>query len=147
MLFGYHLEADFDIAIEQRRDRLTHALIGLLIVCVLYLFSGEPYATEVFQGCIATGLFYGENFYVRRRDDLGQVWLRKVILATIPLHVLYLAAFFWSDKTFPSVMTKSIAFMPILALGFAIESILVDGIITRLKPASPDQEATRVTQT
>jgi hypothetical protein len=147
VLFGRRLEGDFDIAIEQRRDRLKRALIGLFVVCVFYLFSGKPYSTEVFQGCLATGLFYGENFYVRQRDDLGKVWLRKAILATIPLHVLYLAGFFWSDKTFPNVMTKAILFMPILALGFAIESILVDGIINRLKPSGPDQAGTAVTQT
>ena len=138
-MFGYPVEPNFDIAKEQRRDRLKLALIGGFVLCVLYLFSGDPYATEVFQGCLATGLSYGESFYVQRRGDLGKPWLWKVICTTVPLHVLYLAAVFSADKMFPNLVTKAIVFMPVLAVGFAIESTLFNRIADRFKPPIVDQ--------
>jgi len=94
-LFGYRIELGFNMATEQRRDRLNWVFYPGLILCIAYSFlSRREYSTEVFQGFVATSLFYGENFYVRRREYLGKLWLRKVIVATIPLHVLYLAGLF-----------------------------------------------------
>ena len=72
-LFGYSIEPDFDLALEQRRDRLWWLLLGGTALCLLYLFTGRPFATELFQGWLATSLFFGDNFYVRRRRDLRQV--------------------------------------------------------------------------
>jgi hypothetical protein len=46
-----------------------------------------------------------------------------------------LAALFWSDSAFPSVMKKANVFMPVVALAFAIESILIDRIADRLRPS------------
>jgi hypothetical protein len=134
MLFGYDVEPGFDLAMEQRRDRLWWPLLGGTALCILYLFTGRPFATELFQGWIATGLFYGENFYVRRGKDLPKLWLWKSILATVPIHVIYLSGIFWLDKTLPELMTKVIVFMPLLALGFAIESINMQTIIDRFNP-------------
>ena len=73
-------------------------LLGGTALCLLYLFSGRPFATELFQGWIATGLFYGDNFYVRRRKDLATLWLWKSILITVPIHALYLSGIFWLDR-------------------------------------------------
>jgi hypothetical protein len=141
MPFGYALEPDFNLAKEQRRNRLGWTLVGGVIVCILYLFSGGPFATEIFQGWIATSLFHGDNFYIRRRADLRKLWLWKAVIAVTPFHLLYLAAIFWSDRAFPQVMTKVIVFLPVLALGFAIESIQMDKIIDRFKPSSADPAA------
>jgi hypothetical protein len=146
-LFGYRLEPDFDVAKERRRDRLKVALIGGFVLCVLYLFSGEPYATEAFQGCVATGLFYGEDFYVQRKDDLGKLWLWKAIFATVPLHALYLAGWFWSDRAFPNLMTKGTVFIPLLFVGFALESTLFGRIVDRFKPSIADKAGGPVAQT
>lgn len=131
-LFGQRVEPDFNIDKEHRRDRLKFILTGALILSIVYLFSGRRYATELFQGLIATILFYGETFYVRRRGQLGKLWLWKAIIASIPLHVIYLAGLFWSDQALPEVMTKAIVFLPVIAVGFVLESFLVQKIVDRL---------------
>jgi hypothetical protein len=128
-LFGYQVEPGFDLEQEQRRDRLNWPFIGGGIVWLVYLFAGGSYAVELFQGLVATILFYGDAFYVRRAKDLDMQWLWKAIVATLPLHALYLGGIFWFDKMFPTVMHKGIIFLPILALGFAIESILVQRLV------------------
>ena len=140
-LFGYRLEPSFNIDKEQRRARLNWPFYCGLVLCIIYLFLGKPYGTELFQAWVATSLFYGENFYVRRRDYLRKSWLLKALIASIPLHALYLAALFWSDRIFPQVMTKAIVFVPVLALGFAIESIQMDRLIDRFRLSSIDQSA------
>jgi hypothetical protein len=136
MLFGYPVDPNFDLAKEQRRDRVGWALIGGAVLSGVYLFSGWPFAVEIFQGCVATILCYGANFYVERRQHLGTRWLWEAISATVPLHVAYLAALFWSDKAFPSVMTKAIIFMPVLGVAFGIQSLLIDRIVDCFKPSS-----------
>ena len=118
-LFGYGVEQDFDLALEQRRDRLGWLLLGGTMLCGLNLFTGLPFATELFQGWIATSLFYGDNFYVRRRANLPKLWLWKSILITVPFHVLYLAGIFWLDRAIPQLMTKALVFMPVVGVGFA----------------------------
>lgn len=123
------------------------ALWGGTFLCLLYLFSGRRFATEVFQGCFATVLCYGDTFYVRRRKDLNGRWLWKAILVTVPLHFFYLAALFWSDKIFPEFMTKAIIFIPVLSLGFVIESALMQRVIDRFKPSSAGQAGGPLTQT
>jgi hypothetical protein len=134
-LFGYQVEPGFDLEKEQRRDRLNWPFIGGGIVWLVYLFAGGRYAVELFQGLVATILFYGDTFYVRRAKDLGRQWLWKPFFATLPLHVFYLGGVFWFDKMFPAVMKKGVIFLPLLALGFAIESILTDRIIDAFDPA------------
>jgi hypothetical protein len=135
MLFGHSVEQGFDLAMEQRRDRLWWLLLGGTALCILYLFTGRPFATELFQGWIATSLFYGDNFYVRRGKDLPKLWLWKSILITVPFHVLYLAAMIWLDRAVPQLMTKVVIFLPVIALGFAIESITMQPLIDRFKPS------------
>ena len=130
-LFGYRIEPDFDLAKEQRRDRVGWVMYGGIALAGGYLFSGGRFATEVFQGVIATSLFYGASFYVDRRNVLRKLWLWEIIFATVPLHVAYLAILFWSDVRFPDVMTKAIVFIPVLSFCFVIESALVDWIAAR----------------
>src|SRR2546430_5350828 len=96
---------------------------------------------QIFQGWLATSFFYGEIFYVRRRAHLGKPWLRKAIIATIPFHAVYLTALFWSDHAFPQVMTKAMVFIPVLALGFAFESVQMGRIIDRFRLTSMKQES------
>jgi hypothetical protein len=138
MLFGYDVESDFDAGVEERRNRMWWPLGGGTALCVLYSFTGKPFATELFQAWIATSLFYGDTFYVRRGKDLSAPWLWKSILATVLLHALYLAGIFWLDRAFPRSMTKVAIFMPLIAVGFAIESILMEGLVGRFKPAEAD---------
>jgi hypothetical protein len=139
MLFGYGIEQDFDLALEQRRDRLWWLLLGGTALCILYSISGRPSDTQLFQGWIATALFYGDNFYVRRGKDLRRLWLWKSILVTVPFHVLYLAGMFWLDRAVPQLMTKAFIFIPVVALGFAVESITMQPLIDRFKPTEARQ--------
>jgi len=133
MLFGYPVEPDFDLSKEQRRDRVGWVLLGGTVLCGVCLFWGLRYAVEFFQACVATVLFYGARFYVNWKNDLGKPWMWKVILASVPLHIAYLAVIFWSDISFPNVMTKAIVFMPILSVAFAIECILIERIAGRFR--------------
>ena len=133
-LFGYPLEPDFDLGKERRQRHVGLALLGGTGVCLVYLLAGLPFPVEVFQAFFATCLCFGVSFYVRRRADWSKPWLWRAFLATIPLHTAYLAAVFWSDKLVPSLMTKALGFIPILSICYAIESIIVDGIVDRFEP-------------
>jgi len=146
MPFGYPIEPNFDLGKEQRRNRLSWPFFGGTALCLLYLFTGRPFATEVFQGFVATSLFYGEKFYVQRRSAFGKLWLWKAFLATLPVHMLYLAAIFGLDRSYPQVMTKAVVFIPVLAIGFAVESIWMERLIDRFKPATTEPTSGPVTQ-
>jgi hypothetical protein len=142
MLFGYPVDPNFDLGKGQRRTLLGWVLIGGVIFSVVVsFFSGLFFATEVFQSCVATILCYGANFYVDRRQSLRERWLWHAILATTPLHIAYLAALFWSDKAFPSVMTKAVVFVPIVAIAFGIESVLIDRIVDYFTPSKRPAES------
>lgn len=89
----------------------------------------------------ATIFPYGISFYVNQKNDqLGRLWLWKAVLASLPVHVLYLMGVFWSDKESPELMTKEVVFLPVLAVGAAIESIfLFDRIAYYFKPRATGQ--------
>jgi hypothetical protein len=92
-------------------------------------------ATQIFQGWVATSLFYGENFYVRK-NCFNEPWLWKAMLATIPLHISLLTGMFWLDMRYPAVTTKGIVFLPMIAAILVFETILAERIIGSLKPAT-----------
>ncbi len=138
MPFGYPVEPNFDLAKEQRWNRAGWVLLGGAVLSIVYDFSGGPFGVRVFQAWIATSLCYGASVYVKRRKDLSKWWLWKGILATVPLHLAYLIALFWLDAAFPQVMNKAVAFIPILAIAYAIESNFVDWIVDRFEPSSAD---------
>jgi hypothetical protein len=136
MLFGFPVDPNFDLSKEERRTRVGWALGAGCVLSLLCLFFKVPFATELFQGCVATILCYGANFYVDRREFLRERWLWHAIFATTLLHIAYLAALFWSDRAFPSVMTKAVVFMPIVATAFGVESVLIDRIVDYFNPSS-----------
>lgn len=137
-LFGYRLEPDFDLAKDQRLTRVGWALYGGLIFWGIFLFWKPAAATEVMQGSVATILCYGDAFYVQRKAYLRQPWLWKAIIATAPLHIAYLSVLFWSDKAFPTVMTKAVTFMPVLLIAFALEAMFVDAVVKYFAPQYSD---------
>jgi hypothetical protein len=139
-LFGQSIEPDFDLNTERRNDRVGWVLIGGTLLCGIYLLWGKPFATEVFQGWFATILPYGTSFYVKQRNNLGKSWLWKAVLTSLPVHALYLLGIFWSDKAFPEFMTKAVVFIPVLAVGFGVESaLLFDRIVGWFKPRGVDR--------
>lgn len=140
-LFGQRVELDSDLAKDQRRDRLGWAIVVVALLSIVYDLSRGPASTEVFQGMFATIFPYGISFYVnQKRKQLGRTSLWKVVLATSPLHLLYLTGIFWSDKAFPDPMKKVLFFLPVLAVGAAIESIyLLDPIAKYFRSREVDQ--------
>jgi hypothetical protein len=75
-----------------------------------------------------------DSFYVRRAKDLPKSWLRKSILITVPIHALYWSGIFWLDRAVPHLMTKVAVFLPVIAVGFALESIVMQPLIDRFMP-------------
>ena len=129
-LFGQRLEPEFDIEKEKRSGRVGWAIFGGLAVAALYEVFGGRFGVEAFQGLTATILCYGANFYVPYRKELLKWWLWKAVLMTVPLHVAYLAGLFWTDGAFPSLMTKAAIFIPVIALAFVFESLIIDQIVS-----------------
>jgi hypothetical protein len=140
-LFGYRVEPNFSLAKEERRTRAVWGLLGGGFLWVFYLFSGLPFATQVIQGYVSTLLFFGFGFYYTWGDHLGKMWVWKAVSLITPIHVLYVALIFWSDKRYPDVMTKPLVFVPILSVAYAFEAIFFDWIVNRFKPSGTDQEA------
>jgi uncharacterized membrane protein YccC len=138
MLFGQPIETGFNLARERRKDQVGWAVIAGAILCAAYDFAGGPFSVEIFQILVATVLCYGASFYVDHLDDFSEPWVWKAAAASLPLHALYLSVFLLSDRTFPNIMTKAVAFIPVLAVGFGIESVLLSAIIARFRPKAAD---------
>ena len=134
-LFGINIEPDFDVQKERRNDRVGWALHTAVIMCGIYLFGGGHFATQVFQGTVATILCYGANFYTEHRQDLKKPWFWKAVIATIPMHLGYIALLLWSDKVAPQAMTRAMVFMPALLVGFALETLVILNVIAYFTPA------------
>jgi len=147
-LFGQRIEPDFDLGTETRRDRVGRILVVGTLLCGLYLFTGKPFATEIFQGWFATILAYGTSFYVRQRGNLRKRWLWTAALASLPVHVIYLLVIFWSDRALPELMPKAVIFIPVLSVGFGIESALVfDRIVYFFRPRDAGQSTASTRET
>jgi hypothetical protein len=138
-MFGYRVEENFDLAKEQRRDRLWWvAVAGICLLCVLYVI--HPFSAAILQGYFLTSMCYGDSFYVQRKDNLGNPWLWKAIFATIPLHLLLLLGIVWLDWAFPNFFPKVLVCGPILIVTFGIEGVLFDWIVGRFSPSNPAQQ-------
>jgi hypothetical protein len=129
-MFGYRLEENFDLAKEERRSRLMWVLgAGICLLIAVYFI--HPFSMSIFQAYFLTSLFYGDSFYVQRRDKLTEAWLWKAFFTSVPLHVLILIGILGLDRAFPSIFTKIVVFIPLLTLVFGIEAILFDEIASR----------------
>lgn len=137
-MFGYPIENNFDLAKDQRRDRLWWVIgSGLCLLFVLYVI--HTFSAAIFQGYFLTSLCYGDSFYVQRRASLANLWLWRAIFATIPLHILLLLGIVWLDWIFPDFFPKVLVCGPILVVTFALEAVAFDSIVNRFSPANPTQ--------
>ena len=88
---------------EQRRERLQWVLYGvssmLLVVCGFYM--QERVELRILHAYALTVLTYGALIYVEEFQHLKRLWLWKGVLATIPLHSVFLAGLFWWDAQVP----------------------------------------------
>lgn len=132
-LFGIDLEPDFSMAKEERSGQFKYVLWGGFLLTLVYSFF---HASDVrlFQAYIATAVCYGMTFYINRGNYLAKLWLWKSIIASLPIHALYLAAIFWADKASPQGMTKPVIFIPALTVGCAVENSLFGAIADRFQP-------------
>jgi hypothetical protein len=134
-MFGYRLESDFDLGKEQRRDRLWWCLVGSL--CLLgVLFLIHPFSRMVFIGYSLTVLSYGDSFYVRRRDKIQERWFWKSVLATVPLHLIFLGAIGCLAWAGPGFLTSALGSLGFVVICFGCESVLFDSIADRFERAT-----------
>lgn len=133
-MFGYRVEPDFNLGREQRRDRLWWVMVaGLCVLGVFFLI--HPFSRMVFIAYSLTFLSYGNCFYVKRNDKVGEKWLWKAVLATLPLHFLILGGIGWVIWTLPGFAKTAISSVAFVAICFAVESELFDSIAGRFEPS------------
>jgi hypothetical protein len=87
----------------------------------------------VFIAYSLTVLSYGDSFYVRRRDKIGEPWFWKSVLATIPLHLLLVCGIAWLILAGPGFARSAISSLTLVVICFACESTLFDSIADRFK--------------
>jgi hypothetical protein len=134
-MFGYRIEENFDLAKEERRDRLIWVMgTGLCFLIVAFLI--HPFPIAILQGYFLTSLVYGDSFYVIRKDKLREPCLWKAILATIPIHAFVIIAILGLDRALPSIFLKLVVWIPTLTLVFGIEDVLFDGIVDHFCPSN-----------
>lgn len=128
--------------LAENEDGLWFTLIGgsclLGFFFLLHLFS-TTVLRMAFIGYAVTVLSYGDSFYVRRKDNLGEPWLWNSILATIPLHLLFLGCIELLLRSLPHFARTGFGIMGFIALCFAAESLLFDSIADRLEPSRATQ--------
>lgn len=133
---------ELDLDKEQRRGRLGWVLYGvgamLLVVCGFYL--QERVEQSVLHAYGLTVLCYGVLLYVEEFDHLKKLWLWKGVLATIPLHIAFVASLFWWDVKHPELAHSGFMFVNALWWVFLVEFVLFSLIIDHFKAsASPDE--------
>jgi hypothetical protein len=135
-MFGYRIEKNFDLAKEERRNRLIWVMGTGLCLLLIVAFFIHPFPMAIFQGYFLTALVYGDSFYVIRKDKLKEPWLWKAMFATIPIHAFFIIAILGLDRALPSIFLKIVVWIPSLTLVFGIEDVLFDGIVDRFCPSN-----------
>jgi len=79
------------------------------------------------------GLEYGDSFYVKRRDKIGEPWLWKSVIATIPPHLLLLCGITWLILASPGFARSAISSLTLVVVCFGCESVIFDWIADRFK--------------
>ncbi|GAC1661509.1 MAG: hypothetical protein NVS9B4_13850 [Candidatus Acidiferrum sp.] len=133
---------ELDLEKEQRRERLGWVFYGvgamLFVVCGLYI--QERVAQRVLHAYGLTVLCYGALLYVEEFEHLRRLWLWKGVLATIPLHLAFVASLFWWDAKHPQLAHSGFMFVWALWLVFVVEIVIFSLIIDNFKAsASPDE--------
>lgn len=132
---------------EQRQERLQWVFYGvgsmLLVVCAFYM--QERVELRVLHAYGLTVLTYGALIYVEEFEHLKRLWLWKGVLATIPLHVLFLAGLFWWDTKDPLSPGYVLVFRiwPFFLAEIVIFSLVIDHFKTG---ASLDEAPRKLTR-
>jgi len=137
MPFGYAEEKDFDLAKEQREDRVRYVLygVGALLLVIGFLMNEQDRVwLPILDAFGLTTLCYGYAFYAHERQHVRKLWLWKAVLATIPLHLMFLAGLVWWDWRFPHLAHMGFVFAFVLLAACAVETALMKLIIDRVRP-------------
>jgi hypothetical protein len=137
----------FDLEKEQRRERVKWVFYGvgamLFIVCGFYM--QERVEQRFLHAYGLTALSYGALLYVEEFEYLKKLWLWMGVLATIPLHIAFVAGLFWWDARNPQLAHAGFAFVYALWPVFLVEMVLFTLIIDHFKAsASPDEPRRRL---
>ena len=132
MDLGDQVEEDFDFAKGQRRDRLWWAVLGgCSLLGVAYIVHPFWLFAIILQGYFLTTMSYGDTFYVQRNHRLRGALLWKVVLLTLPVHLLFICGIIMMDRLVPSIATKVLVGLPVIFLCFGIECVFFDRAIAR----------------
>ncbi len=128
----------FDIAKEQRGDRLRYVFYGIVAILALFYFFGgwsERKWNIVADVLGLTLLSYGYILYVSEIRYIRRLWLWKAVLATLPLHLLFLIGLIWWTLRFPRWAHSGFAFAYVLVGTCVIEATLMSFIIDHYRPS------------
>jgi hypothetical protein len=133
---------------EQRQERLQWVFYGvgsmLLVVCGFYL--QESVELRVLHAYGLTVLTYGALIYVEEFQHLKRLWLWKGVLATIPLHIVFLAGLFWWDAQGPLSPGYILAnrILSFFVAEMVIFSLVIDHFQASASPDEPPRKLTRL---
>jgi hypothetical protein len=133
---------------EQRRERLQWVFYGvssmLFVVCGFYV--QERIEVRILHAYGLTVLTYGALIYVEEFQHLKRLWLWKSVLATIPLHSVFLAGLFWWDAQAPESSGFILAYriLPFFVAEMVIFSSVIDYFKASASPDEPPRKLTRL---
>ena len=131
-----------DLEKQQRLERLGWVFYGvgamLLVVCGFYM--QERIEQRVLHAYALTVLVYGALLYVEEFEHLRRLWLWKGILATIPLHIGFVAGLLWWDAKHAQLAQSGFIFVYALWPVFIAEMVTFALMVDHFKAsASPDE--------
>jgi len=138
----------FNLDKEHRQERLQWVFYGvgsmLLVVCAFYL--QERVELRVLHAYGLTVLTYGALIYVEEFEHLKRLWLWKGVLATIPLHILFLVGLFWWDAKGPMSPGYILVFRiwPFFLVEMVIFSLVIDHFRAFASPEEPPSKRKRL---
>ncbi len=140
---------DLDLEKEQRRERLQWVFYGvgamLLVVCGFYMQASVE--QRILHAYGLTVLCYGALLYVEEFEHLKKLWLWKGVLATIPLHIAFVAGLFWWDAKHPQLAHSGFMFAyalwPVFVGEFVIFSLIIDHFKASASPDEPPRKLKR----
>jgi hypothetical protein len=139
---------ELDLEKEQRGERLGWVFYGvgamLLVMCAFYM--RERVELRVLHAYGLTVLTYGALIYVEEFQHLKRLWLWEGVLATIPLHIVFLAGLFWWDAQGPLSPGYILAYRiwPIFVAEMVIFSLVIDHFKASASPDEPPRKLTRL---
>jgi hypothetical protein len=138
---------ELDLEKEQRRERLGWVFYGvgsmLLVMCAFYM--QQRVELRVLHAYSLTVLTYGALIYVEESEHLRRLWLWKGVLATVPLHIVFVACLFWWDAKGPQSPGYILAYRiwPFFVVEMVVFTLTIDHFKASASPDEPRRKLTR----